>query len=331
MEELKSYPISITEVVRSRPIVRDFVKPTHLLYHEGLSRLIDAEVYVKHENHNPTGTFKIRGGINLMYHLKRKGIKGVITFSTGNHGLSIATAAKWFGLSAVVVVPENNNPVKNRAILECGAELIEAGATFEEASQTVDLLCKERSLYYAHPANEPLLINGVGTEFLEIVEELPDLDVMVVPIGAGSEAAAAITTLRTFRNDIEIIAVQAKSSSAAYHSWLGKEICHAPNSTFAGGFATGTAYEVPFEIYKDGLDDFVLLTEDELYDAIGLAFFYTHNLAEGAGAAPIMAAYKLKEKLTGKTVVLQMSGCNASPDEIIEASKRDAFTKGLTR
>ena len=329
MEEVKSYPISITEVVRSRPIVRDFVKPTHLLYYEGLSSLIGAEVYVKHENHNPTGTFKIRGGINLMHHLKRKGIKGVITFSTGNHGLSIATAAKWFGLSAVVVVPKNNNPVKNRAIVESGAELIEGGSTFEEASQTVDLLCKERSLYYAHPANEPLLINGVGTEFLEIVEELPDIDVMVVPIGAGSEAAAAITTLRSFRNDIEIIAVQAESSSAAYHSWLGKEICHAPNTTFAGGFATGTAYEVPFEIYKAGLDDFVLLTEDELYDAIGLAFFYTHNIAEGAGAAPIMAAYKLKEKLTGKTVVLQMSGCNASPDEIIEASKRDAFTRGL--
>jgi threonine dehydratase len=329
MEELKHYPISITEVMRSRPIVREFVKPTPLLYYEGLSRLIGAEVYVKHENHNPTGTFKIRGGTNLMYHLKQKGIRGVITFSTGNHGLSIATAAKWFGLSAVVVVPENNNPVKNRAIVECDAELIEAGATFEEAAQTVDFLCKERSLYFAHPANEPLLINGVGTEFLEIAEDLPNIDVMVVPIGAGSEAAAAITVLPAFHNDIEIIAVQAKSSPAAYHSWLKKKICHAPNTTFAGGFATGKAYEVPFEIYKDGLDDFVLLTEDEIYDAIGLAFFYTHNLAEGAGAASIMAAYRLKERLAGKRVVLQMSGCNASPDEMIEASRHNAFAKGV--
>jgi threonine dehydratase len=329
MKELKHYPISITEVVRCRPIVRDFVKPTQLLYYEGLSRLIGAEVYVKHENHNPTGTFKIRGGTNLMYHLKQKGIEGVITFSTGNHGLSIATAAKWFGLSAVVVVPENNNPVKNRAIVECGAELIEAGTTFEEAAQTVEFLRKNRSLYYAHPANEPLLINGVGTEFLEIVEDLPDIDVMVVPIGAGSEAAAAITVLRSFRQNVEIIAVQAKNSPAAWHSWLKKEIYPAQNTTFAGGFATGMAYEVPFEIYKDGLDDFVLLTDDEIYNAIGLAFFYTHNLAEGAGAAPIMAAYRLKEKLSGKRVVLQMSGCNASPDEIIEASRHDAFTKGL--
>jgi threonine dehydratase len=328
MEELKEYPISISEVVRSRSIVRNYVKPTQLLYYEGLSRLMGADVYLKHENHNPTGTFKIRGGTNLMYHLKQRGVKGVITFSTGNHGLSIATASRWFGLNAVIVVPKNNNPVKNRAIIECGAELVEAGTTFEEASQTVDQLCEERSLYYAHPANEPLLINGVGTEFLEIIEDLPDIDVMIVPIGAGSEAAAAITTLRAFRQDIKVIAVQAKDSPAAYNSWKKKEICHAPNTTFAGGFATGKAYELPFEIYKDSLDDFVLITEDEIYDAMGLALYYTHNLAEGAGASSIMAAYRIREKLKGKNVVLQMSGCNASPEEIKEACKRRTFHTG---
>lgn len=328
MEELKKYPISISEVVRSRPIVRNYIKPTQLLYYEGLSRLIGAHVYLKHENHNPTGAFKIRGGTNLMYHLKQRGVNGVITFSTGNHGLSIATAARWFGLHAVIVVPKNNNPVKNRAIVECGAELVEAGATFEEASQVVDQLCQERSLYYAHPADEPLLIDGVGTEFLEIIEDLPDIDVMIVPIGAGSEAAAAIITLRAFRPDTQVIAVQAKNSPAAYNSWKKNEICHAPNTTFAGGFATGKGYEVPFEIYKDGLDDFVLLTEDEIYDAMGLALYYTHNLAEGAGASSIMAAYKIRERLKGKNVVLQMSGCNASPEEIEKACKRRTFRTG---
>jgi threonine dehydratase len=328
MEELKEYPISISEVIRSRSIVRSYLKPTQLTKYEGLSKLIGADVYIKHENHNPTGTFKIRGGVNLIYHLKQRGIKGVITFSTGNHGLSIATAARWFGLNAVVVVPKNNNPVKNRAIIECGAELVEAGTTFEEASQRVDQLCQERSLYYAHPANEPLLINGVGTEFLEIIEDLPDIDVMIVPLGAGSEAAAAITTLRTFRRDIEIIAVQAKDSPAAYNSWKKKKICNAPNTTFAGGFATGIAYEIPYSIYKDGLDDFVLITEDEIYQAIGMALHYTHNLAEGAGASSIMAAYKIREKLKGEKVVLQMSGCNASPDEIEEACKRSTFKTG---
>ena len=127
--------------------MRNYVKPTQLLYYEGLSRLIGADVFLKHENHNPTGTFKIRGGANLMYHLKQRGIKGVITFSTGNHGLSIATAARWFGLNAVVVVPKNNNAVKNRAIIECGAELVEAvnqdlGRHFNITHTTLQLECE---------------------------------------------------------------------------------------------------------------------------------------------------------------------------------------------
>lgn len=329
MDEFKHHPISLAEIFRARPVVREFVRPTQLVRYEGLSRLIGAEVYIKHESHNPTGSFKIRGGVNLMYHLKRSGIDGVVTFSTGNHGLSIASAAKWNGLRAVVVVPEGNNPVKNRAIRECGAELVESGRTFEEASGVVEGLRRERMYYYAHPADEPLLINGVGTEFLEVLEELPYVDVVIVPLGAGSEAAAAITTAREMRPDTEVIAVQAECSQAAYQSWREKHICHAPNSTFAGGFATGKAYEVPFQIYKEGLSDFVLLTEDEIYDGIAMAFHYTHNLAEGAGAATIMAAYKLRERLKSKHVVLQMSGCNASPEEIIEATRRQAFQHGL--
>jgi threonine dehydratase len=328
-ERLKHYPISITEVLRARSVARRFLKPTQLIRYEGLSRALQAEVYVKHENHNPTGAFKIRGGVNLLYHLNRKHIKGVITFSTGNHGLSIATAARWFGLSAVVVVPEHNNPTKNRHIREAGAQLIESGSTFEEASGTVEKLCHERQLYYAHPANEPHLINGVGTGFLEIIEDLPDMDVIIVPVGAGSEAAAAITTLRAFSQNIQIAGVQAENSPAAYRSWEAKRICQAPNRTFAGGFATGKAYDVPFSIYSEGLDMFVLLSEDEIYDAIALTFHYTHNIAEGAGASTIMAAVKLKEKLKGKKVVLQMSGCNASPEEIVEASKRAYFFEGL--
>ena len=172
MKDLKEHPISVSEVLRARSIVAPFLKPTQLIRYESLSRLIGADIYVKHENHNPTGSFKIRGGINLLHHLHECRVHGVITFSTGNHGLSIATAAAWKGLPAVVVVPENNNPAKNRAIRESGAELLEAGRTFEEASQTVERLCVERGLYYAHPADEPHLINGVGTEFLEIMEDL---------------------------------------------------------------------------------------------------------------------------------------------------------------
>ena len=328
MKDPKNYPISIAEVVRARPIVTRYLKPTQLIRYEGLSGDIGAEIWIKHENHNPTGSFKIRGGVNLLHHLNRGNVSGVITFSTGNHGLSIATAAAWLGLDAVVVVPEHNNPAKNRAIRETGAELIEAGQTFEDAAVTVERLCAERGLYYAHPADEPHLINGVGTEFMEIIEELPDIDAMIVPVGAGSEAAAAITALRAFRPHVEIIGVQAERSSAAYRSWKKGEILSADNTTFAGGFATGKAYETPFAIYGKGLNDFVLLTEDEIYESIGMAFHYTHNIAEGAGASTLMAAIKQRDHLKGKKVVLQMSGCNASAEEIFNAVSYPAFVRG---
>lgn len=328
MDDLKRHPISIAEVVRSRAIVYAHLKPTPLHRYGGLSQAIGADVYIKHENHNPTGTFKIRGGVNLMSHLRGAGVSGVVTFSTGNHGLSIATSAAWSGLEAVVVVPEQSNPAKTRAIRECGAELIEAGRDFEESAATVESVARDRGLYFAHPADEPLLINGVGTGFLEVVEDLPDVDALIVPLGAGSEAAAAITVCRARAPHARVIAVQAESSPAAYQSWRERRICHAPNRTFAGGFATGKAYEVPFEIYKDGLADFVLLSEDEIYDGMGAALYYTHNMAEGAGAAAIAAAFKRRDELAGRKVVLQMSGCNASPDEIAQACQRHTFREG---
>lgn len=328
MLDHKKYPISYTEALKARSVVNDHLTPTCLTRYKNLSSLIGAEIFVKHENHNPTGTFKVRGGINLMHHLKSAEINGVITFSTGNHGLSIAQSAAWLGIEATIVVPENNNPVKNRSIRSTGATLIEAGNTFEEASAVVDELSVKEKLYYAHPANEPHLINGVGTEFIEIIEDLPTLDAVVLPIGAGSEVAAATVVLKTINPDIQIFAVQAECSSAAFRSWKSGKILSSENATFAGGFATGIAYEIPFEIYKNNLTDFVVLSEEEIYEGISLAGYYTHNFVEGAGASTIMAAIKLKEQLKGKIIALQFSGCNASPDEINKAYSRQSFTEG---
>jgi threonine dehydratase len=263
-----------------------------------------------------------------MHHLKSAGTEGVITFSTGNHGLSVAATALWYEISATVVVPENNNESKNRKIRDTGAELIEAGKTFEEASKAVEKIVKERNLYYVHPANEPHLINGVGTEFLEVIEKLPDIDVLIVPVGAGSEAAAAVTVLKSINPNIEIYAVQAESSPAAYLSWKSGVITSADNLTFAGGFATGVGYEVPFKIYKSHLEDFILLTEKEIYQGIALAGYYTQNLVEGAGGSTIAAAIKLKEQLKGKKVVLQFSGCNASSEELEKSYGLSSFNNG---
>lgn len=325
-EGVKNFPISVAESYRARQVIRRFLRPAGLIHYEALSRAIGAEVYVKHENHNPAGCFKIRGGLTLVDRLQSvAGINGVVTYSTGNHGLSIATAACWLGMKAVIVVPTNANPVKKRAILDCGAELIESGETFEECARVVEELSRERGLYFAHPCNEPLIIDGVGTEFIEILEDLPDVDVVIVPIGGGSEAAAAATIFKTLKPSVQIIAVQAAASPAAYKSWKAGHICKASNDTFAGGVATGRAYEIPFGIYKNALTDFVLLSEDEIYEGIALAGYYTHNLVEGAGGMPLMAALKLHERLPGKRVVVQMSGCNASPHEVRTALNRSSF------
>ncbi len=326
--ELKSRVIDVDSMRGAQRIIATHLSPTACRGYGRLSERIGAEVYVKHENHNPTATFKIRGGLNVMHNIRESSYSGVITFSTGNHGTSVALAARLYGLPAVVVVPEGTNPAKTRAIEEAGAELICFGKTFEDAETRVEELVRDRALYFVHPANEPELINGVGTCFLEILDQVPDVDVVIVPLGAGSEVASAITVFRKLRPSVEVIAVQAKASSAAYASWRAGAICSAPNNTFAGGFATGRAYQTTFETYKDSLSDFVLLEEDELIEAMALAMHYTSNLAEAAGAAPIRAAEKLRVKLAGKTVVLQMSGGKAEHAQLTAAVNHPRIGSG---
>ena len=320
--------ISLAKALGARTILKPILTPSPLRNYPSLDRLTGGKIFIKHENQNPTGTFKIRGGLNLMHQLKAEKISGVITYSTGNHGTSVAASARRFGLKAVVVVPENSNPLKCQSIKDAGAELIEFGADFEAAGRKVEELVRERGLYFVHPANEPHIINGVATEFIEILEALPEPDVLIIPIGAGSEAAAAITVMRKISPKTRIIAVQARSASAACLSWQQKKITTAPNTTFAGGVATGTAYELPFSLYKDGLEDFILLTEEELYQGIALAAHHTRNQAEGAGAACLRAAVKIRDRLKGKTVVVQMSGGNASPEELQRAMAQPCLFTG---
>ena len=328
MEELLSR-ISISRALGAREIIRPYLRPTPLRNYPSLDRIVGAKVFLKHENHNPTGTFKIRGGLNLMHHLAREGVEGVITYSTGNHGTSVAASARTFGIKAVVVVPENSNPLKVQAIRDAGAELIEHGPDFEAAGRKVAELVEERGLYFVHPANEPRIVNGVATGFLEILEELPDLEVLMIPLGGGSEVAAACGVIKRIKPELELIAVQAEASQAAYLSWKAGQIVTAPNQTFAGGVATGTAYELPFALYKNALADFVLLSEEELYQGLALAAHHTRNLTEGAGSATLRAAVKIRRRLAGKTVACQVSGGNASGAELREAYKRSALMDGL--
>lgn len=310
MNGIDNAAVTLQGVRAAEQVVYSYLQPTPLIHYQGLSDLIGANIYIKHENHQPGGSFKIRGGLNLMHHLKQEQVKGVITFSTGNHGISIAASASRFGIPATIVVPKGSNPEKKRLIQETGAVLIEAGDNFEEAARIGQEIQEREGLRFIHAANEPHLIHGVGTEFTEILGQLEQVDAIILPIGGGSELAAAITVVRELAPKVEVYAVQAAASQAAYQSWQQKQIVQAPNTTFAGGFATGSACELPFSIYRDYLSDFVLLSEEELIQGIRYALTYTHNLAEGAGASTIMAALKLKDRLRGKQVVLQMSGAN---------------------
>jgi threonine dehydratase len=306
-----SAEISLAQVEAAQKIVYQHMRPTPLIHYPLLSQELGLQAYVKHENHTPIGAFKIRGGLNIMAHLARQGVPGVITATRGNHGQSVALAARAYGIPATIVVPVGNNPEKNALMRAQGAELLEHGRDFDAARVLVEQLQHERDLYYVHPANEPLLINGVGTYWLEVYQELPDLDVALVPVGGGSGICAAITVLKALRPAVRIIGVQAENAPAVYQSWKSRRLCETASAdTFADGLATRVAFALPFGIMQQGLDDMVLVSEADMRQAIVRLLRTTHNLAEGAGAAPVAAAWKLRQALQGQRVVMVLSGGN---------------------
>jgi threonine dehydratase len=303
---------TLHDVYCARRRVYQLVRPTPLMRHPLLAEELGCEVYVKHENHNPTGAFKIRGGLNLVASLtSEERQRGVITASTGNHGQSIALSCLRERVSCTIVVPKGNNPEKNAAMRAYGAEVVEHGRDFDEARDLVDRLVTERGLRHIHAANEPLLVAGVATYALEIFEELPQVDVIFVPIGGGSGASGLVTVRTALGSLARVIGVQAERADAFARSWRGPErVVGDRADTFAEGIATRVTFDLTFGILKRELDDLVVLSEEELAEGVRLALRTTHNLAEGAGAAPLMAALKCRAQLTGKTVVCVMSGGN---------------------
>ncbi len=303
--------ISLNDIYAARERVYRVVRPTPLMPHPLLTRETGLDLLVKHENHNPTGAFKVRGGLNLIGSLPAAERGGVITATTGNHGQSIALACQREGVPCVIVVPNGNNPEKNAAMRALGAELIEHGRDFDEAREKVEQMQHERNLRYVHSANEPLLIAGVGTYGLEIFEACPDVDVILVPIGGGSGACGCAVARTGTGSGARVIGVQAERADAFARSWRGPtRVVGEKADTFAEGMATRVTFDLTFDILKRELDDLVTLTEDEIAEGIRLALRTTHNLAEGAGAASLAAAVKLRGRLGGKKVVCVMSGGN---------------------
>ena len=307
---------TFVDILQARKRIAPYVLRTPLHRYASLSKLLGFEAYVKHENFQPTGSFKVRGGINIVSQLSPKEKKrGVITASTGNHGQSIAYAARLFGVEAVICVSENANPDKVEAISSFGAEIVAMGRDFEDARLNAERLAEEKGYRYIHSGNEPHLIASVGTIGLEIIEDLPDIDAVIVPVGGGSGVAGISTVFRAAAPQAKVIAVQAEKAPSVYLSWKKGEIVPTESAdTMADGLATRRAFELPLEIMRDQIDDFILVSEDEIRDAIRLYVEKAHTIAEGAGAASLAAGYKIRDRLQGEKVAMVLSGGNLTAD-----------------
>jgi len=305
-------PVTYAEIVDALPRVRVVLQPTLLYEWPGLSTRLGCRFFLKHENHQPTGAFKVRGGINLVGTLSEsERAAGILGCSTGNHGQSLAFAAKRFGVRCTIVVPRGNNPDKNRAIRLLGAELIEQGRDFDEAREYLETVLVPRGGRYVHSANEPKLISGVGSMACEIFETLPDPDVIIVPIGLGSGVCGTGLVAKARRPETVIIGVQAEGADAVSRSWrTGAWQETARAETWAEGMATRRPAELTLDIMRSVMDEAILVSDDELRRACRVILEQTHNLVEGAGAASLAAAWKVRERLAGKKVVGILSGGN---------------------
>jgi threonine dehydratase len=311
---------TFADVLAARRNIGPHLRPTPLYSYPTLDELVGAEVFVKHENHQPVGAFKVRGGVNLVSQLSpEERERGVIAASTGNHGQSIAFASRLFGVRAKICVPEHANPVKVASMRALGAELVFHGRDFDDAREHCEQLAEEHGYRYVHSGNEPLLIAGVGTETLEILEEEPRIEAIVVPVGGGSGAAGTCIVAKQINPAIEVIAVQSERAPAAFRSWRDRQLLEDRDETAAEGLSTRTAFELPQRIMWELLDDFVLVDEDEIRAAQARMIELTRNLIEAAGAAPLAAALgPLRDRLAGRRVALIASGGNVSPEQLRE-------------
>jgi len=308
---------TLTDVLAARRRIRPHLAPTPLRRYPALDRITGTETWVKHENHLPTGAFKVRGGVNLVSQLDAATrARGLIAASTGNHGQSVAYAARLFGVSAIICAPARANPVKVTAMEDLGAEVILTGNDFDDAREHCEALAREHGYRYVHSGNEPDLIAGVGTHTFELLEEQPEIDVLVVPVGGGSGAAGACIVAKALNPKTRVVGVQSAQAPAAHDAWKARRLVERENRTIAEGLATRTTFELPQQILWDLLDDFVLVDDDELRVATRLMIESTRTLVEAAGAAPLAAARRLN--LEGKRLALICSGGNISPAQLGE-------------
>jgi threonine dehydratase len=301
------------DIVAAREFIAPYLPKTPLVRVKKISDLLDCDYYAKLENLQPTGAFKVRGGVNIVGTTnddERK--QGLAATSTGNHGQSIAYAGRLFSSRVIVYAPrENVNETKMQAIRDLGAEVRLYGRDFDEAREECERVAKAEGFRYVHSANEPKLIAGVGTMGLEIFEDLPDVDVIIAPAGGGSCASGNCIVVNELNPNASVIAVQSEAAPVMWHAWRNHNLEPYPTmKTEHEGLACRVPFELTNKILWELLSDFVLVTDGEINDAIKLLARHAKQLAEGAGAASLAAALKLRNDLRGKKVVGIVSGGN---------------------
>lgn len=303
---------TFVDVLAAKRVLDSYLAPTAFYESISLGRMLGLRLWIKYENHQPISAFKVRGTLNKVVSLTdEERTRGVVTASMGNHGQGVCYAARLTDVQATVVMPEKANPDKAEAMRNLGAEVVLWGEDFEEANEKALELEKEKGFIYFHAANDPWIIAGHGTAGLEMLEQVPDLDVLVVPVGAGGLISGVSLAAKTLNPAIEVIGVQAKNVAPYVQSRLEGHLVNADSAkTFAEGLACRFPTELPFRLISRLVDDLIVATEEEMRRAIVLLLEKTHNLAEGAGAAGTAGVVKLHERLAGKKVGTILSGGN---------------------
>ncbi|GAA3337618.1 hypothetical protein GCM10020358_14550 [Amorphoplanes nipponensis] len=311
--------LSFAQVIAARPVVARHLAPTPLSSHPALDAAVGASVLVKHENEQPVGAFKVRGGLTLLAAMSEQDrARGTVSYSTGNHARSLAYASKVHGAPCTVVMPAAAAPAKAAAVAELGAEVVLHGPDLEAAQHHAEALAGRSGARLVSPGDTPELLAGVGTLYLEIFEAEPDLDAVLVPVGSGTGASAATVVARELAPSCAVIAVQSEASPAAHDSWRSGTLQRRPNRTRVDGLATGRGFALPQRIMAAGLADFLLVPDEAITAAQRLLSTTTGTIAEGAGAAALAGLLSAPARFRGKRVAVVCTGGNATEAERAE-------------
>jgi threonine dehydratase len=321
------WPVTIADVLEARERIRGTLPPTPFRRYAPLDDFVGygITVFVKHENHQPTQAFKARNALAALTSLSEEEKKrGVVGASRGNHGQALAWAGQLLGVPVAICVPRGNNPEKNEAMRGFGAEIIEQGDDYDAAVQVADRLVRDRGMTLVHSTNHRQVIAGAGTMALEMLEQEPALDSLVLAVGGGSQAVGAMTVSRAMRPELRVFGVQAERAAVIHDSWhKGRPLTGYTANTFADGLATRNVYELTFAALREGLAGFLKVSEAAIADAVRLFLRTTHNLAEGAGATGLAGLLALRESLAGRTVGICLSGGNMDQETLRRVACRE--------